>query len=260
MQNYWFEQRKELFLKELVHQFLEAKIFFKTLYREYTKKKSIPYKHMEQWIGSETKKGPLWVLKADPRPRIMEPRTLFRKPEGKVNLSEYLFDWTIGSIFHERMKLKEEVYQLEVYLPRPDAIDTSDNGDAVEKILKEYVTFTSRASQNVSSQMENIHHLFLKAAERLKELLPYHASNGLVLRFLLEHSTLVNSALGKNSAQQLLSSLFPEQPEKVFMVAGTQCLKGGWIEEAIGYFKKALERNPHNPEVLQWLHEAEKKR
>ena len=207
---------------------------------------------MDFWVGSETKQGPLWNLKDNCH-------KLFRKSGSKISLSEYLFDWTVGSIFHEGMKLKEDVYQLEAYLPTSDTIDTSDDGEEIEEILEEYFTVIDKSSKNLEAEMESIQYLFVKAAERLRELLLNHAHNGLLVRFLLENKRLVDKTLGKNSTKEILASLHPQQPEKIYFIAGMSRLKGGWFKDAVKYFKKALKINPKDTEVKKWLQETEKK-
>jgi len=251
VENRWFEERKDLFFKDLVQNFLESKIFFDELYQYYKKNATIPFERMDFWVGSETKKGPLWNLKDNCH-------KLFRKTESKISLSEYLFDWTLGSIFHEGMKLKEEVYQLEVYLPTPDRIDTSEDGEKIEKILEEYFMVIDKASKNLDAELESIQHLFSKSVERLGELLVNYAHSGLLVRSLLENKKLVDKALGKNSLREILSSLFPHQPEKAYFIAGKSYLQGGWFKEAIKYFKKALAINPHYDEAKQTLQETKK--
>lgn len=251
MKNQWFEDRKDLLFKNLVHSFIESKIFFDELYHRYQKNHTIPYERMDFWIGSDNKKGPLWMLKDNSH-------KLFRKTDYKISLSEYLFDWTLGSIFHEGMKLKEDVYQLEVYLPTSESIDTSDDGEKIEKILAEYVKVIDTASKNLEAEMECIHHLFSKAGERLKESLVHYAPNGLLARFILENKKLIDIALGKNSSKKIIASLYP-QPESIYLVAGTSCYEGGWFTHAIKYFKRSLAISPHNPEAKQWLKEIEKR-
>ncbi len=192
MENNWFLERKDLFFTDLVHSFLESKILFDGLYEGFKQNKPVPFEQMDNWIGTDAKKGPLWRLKDSSH-------KLFRKSSTKISLSEYLFDWTLGSVFHEGMKLKEDVYQLEAYLPSYDNIDTSKNASEIEEILREYLTIIDKATINLEAEMESIKNLFAKAAERLKELLVNYAHNGLLIRFLLEHESLVENALGEKS-------------------------------------------------------------
>ena len=250
MENRWFEERKDLFFRNLVHSFLESKIFFDDLYQYYKNNDTIVFERMDFWVGSEIKKGPLWNLKDNCH-------NIFRNSESKINLSEYLFDWTLGSIFHEGMKLKEDVYQLEVYLPSYNKIDTSKGPEEIEEVLEEYFTVIDKATRNLDAEMESIKHLFLKAVERLKELLTNHSHNGLLVRFLLENKKLVEKALGRNSLKEIISSLYPDQPERAYSTAGKSCFNGGWFKEAKAYFKKALAMNPNCKDTKQHLKEAE---
>lgn len=253
--NRWFEGRKELFFKELVHTFLESKVFFDELYQHYRKHKAVPFERMEYWIGTEIKKGPLWTLKDSCH-------MLFRRSGSKIALSEYLFDWTVGSIFHEGMKLKEDAYQLEAYLPSTEGIKISDNKEDIQEILAEYVTIVSiieKAARNLGAEIKSLHSLFARASEQLRELLANYTHNGLLVRCLLEESELVEKALGKKSLQKILASLYPEHPEQAYLTAGKRCLVGGWFKEAQIYFNKALEIKPNHPEAQKCLREAEKK-
>ncbi len=252
MENQWFEKRKDLFFRNLVHSFLESKIFFDDLYQYYKNNDTIVFERMDFWVGSEIKKGPLWNLKDNCH-------NIFRKSESKINLSEYLFDWTLGSIFHEGMKLKEDVYQLEVYLPSHDKIDTSKGAEEIEEVLEEYFAVIDKATRNLDAEMESMKNLFLKAVGRLKELLANHAHNGLLVRFLLENKKLAEKALGRNSLEHIISSIYPDQPESAYFTAGKSCLKGGWFKEAKEYFKTALAINPDYTEAKKHLKETEQK-
>jgi tetratricopeptide (TPR) repeat protein len=252
VENSWFSERKDLFFTDLVHAFLESKIVFDDLYRDYQQNKAVPFKRMDSWIGTDTKKGPLWNLKDSCH-------KLFRKPSAKISLSEYLFDWTLGSVFHEGMKLKEDAYQLEAYLPRYDKIETSKNASEIEEILREYRTIIDKATNNLNAEMESINTLFSKAVERLKELLINQTHNGLLIRFLLEHEQLVEKALGAKSLEYLIDSLYPRHPENAYCNAGKSYLKGGWFKQALHYFTKALEVNPQHAESKQLREDVQQK-
>jgi tetratricopeptide (TPR) repeat protein len=250
MTNRWFEGRKDLFFKELVHTFLESKVFFDQLYQHYRVQKAVLFEHMEYWIGSETKKGPLWVLKDTSH-------MLFRQSGSKLTLSEYLFDWTVGSIFHEAMKLKEDAYQIEAYLPSAEGIKTADNREDIEAILADYVTIIEKATKNLGAEIRSIHHLFARASERLRELLANHAPNGLLVRCLLEERALVEQALGRNMLEKIFAEIYPQHPEQAYITAGKSCMRGGWFKEAQAYFHKALEIKPGQHEAQKCLREAE---
>ncbi len=250
MVNRWFTRRKDLFFKELVHTFLESKVFFDQLYQHYRVQKAVLFEHMEYWVGSETQKGPLWTLKDNCH-------MLFRQSGSKPTLSEYLFDWTVGSIFHEAMKLKEDAYQLAAYLPSPENIKSLDSKEDIEAVLVEYVAIVEKATKNLGAGIRSIHHLFARASERLQELLANHAHNGLLMRCLLEERALVERAMGRNSLEKILEEIYPQHPEQAYIVAGKHCMRGGWFKEAQAYFSKAMELKPGHAEAQKRLREAE---
>jgi hypothetical protein len=255
MVNRWFEERKDLFFRDLVRSFLEVKVYFDELYRHYRKHKTVPFERMQYWIGTETRKGPLWNLKDSCH-------LLFRDSDDKLTLSEYLFDWTVGSIFHEGIKLKEDAYQLESYQPRTEGIQTSDSKEDIQEVLSEYVTIATvieKAARNLGAGIKSMHELFARASEQLRELLASHTHNGLLMRCLLEESELVEKALGRNSLQKIIDALYPEHPEQAYLAAGKNCLRGGWFQEAKAYFSRALEIKPGYPEAQKCLREAEQK-
>ncbi len=252
MVNRWFEGRKDLFFKNLVQTFLESKVFFDQLNQHYRVQKAVLFEHMEYWIGSEMKKGPLWILKDSSH-------MLFRQSGSKCTLSEYLFDWTVGSIFHEAMKLKEDAYQIEAYLPSAEGITPEDNREDIEAILADYVTIIEKATKNLGAEIRSIHHLFARAAERLRELLVNHAHNGLLVRCLIEERELVDQALGRNTLEKILAEIYPQHPEQAYITAGKSCMRGGWFKEAQAYFTKALEIKPGQHEVQKCLREAEQR-
>lgn len=252
MANQWFEGRKELFFKDLVHTFLDSKIFFDQLYLYYRTHKSLPFERMDYWVGTEAKKGPLWILKDTCH-------MLFRKTGSKISLNEYIFDWTVGSIFHEGMKLKEDAYQLEVYLPSAESISAEDHTEDIEEALAEYVTVIEKAARNMGAEIRSMRYLFAKASERLKELLVNHAHNGLLVRFLLEHADLLERAFGKHSLRKVLATIYPQHPERAYFTAGKSYLSGGWYQEAKHYFTKALEMRSPYPEAQKYLRETDQK-
>jgi tetratricopeptide (TPR) repeat protein len=255
MVNRWFEERKDLFFRDLVYSFLEAKVFFDELHRHYRKHKTVTFERMEYWIGTETRKGPLWNLKDSCH-------LLFRDSDAKLTLSEYLFDWTVGSIFHEGIKLKEDAYQLESYQPRTEGIQTSDDKQDIREVLSEYVTIATvieKAARNLGAGIKSMQELFARASEQFRELLASHTHSGLLMRCLLEESELVEKALGRNSLQKIIAALYPKRPEQAYLSAGKSCLRGGWFKEAQTYFSTALEIKPDHPEAQKCLREAEKK-
>lgn len=249
----WFEERKDLFIKELVCEYLKAAAFFDELFVQYSKEGRIHFQEMDSWVGTELKKGPLWNLKD-------LSHSLFRDRSSRIGGRELLFDWTLGSIFHECMKLKEDVYQLEAYWPRYQNIEgNGDLLDEIKEILKEYTVVIKKTEKEMKEDVEKIEYLFSKATDQLKKLLPEYSRNGLLIIHLLDNEDSVNRVFGESVLEQTFGSMYHRGYEEALSVAGETLLEGGWYERAIVFFEKALKENPNNTKSREKLKIASKK-
>ena len=252
MQEIWLKYRKDMFIRDLTERYLEVKLFFDKLYREYKKKRGVNFKKMDYWVGTETKKGVLWNLKD-------QCHILFRNRKSKLGLCEYIFDWTLGSIFHEGMKMKEDIYQLSSY--RQEGIDlnlTNLSSTNIQEIHEEFSFVIGKAEENFADEMERINYLFYKANSQLTKFLPKYSQNGLLLRFFFNNRDLAEKACGKNFLDELFSSMFPGNPEKAYIVAGEDCSRGGWWDEGKKILQEGTKRYPDNPKVKKELEKMEK--
>ena len=206
MVNNWIlEERRDLFIRDLVEKFFEAKIFFDKIFQRYQKEGEISFKEMDYWVGTEIKKGTLWKLKD-------ECHALFRNDKPEVGLCEHFFDWTFGSIFHECMKLKEDIYQIESYKPvylqfqkeKKTSIDFE-----VKKMLDEVHSVIDKVEKDLAEKMKGVSYLFAEAATQLRKLFPNFSQNGLLVRFLVENKKLVEQVFNKGSLKEILFSMYP---------------------------------------------------
>lgn len=249
MKNTWFESRKEVFLRDLLRDFFEAKIYFDRLIAEHKKSSTIPFKMLDSWVGTETKKGPLWNLKD-------QSHRLFRNQESQANLFEYLFDWALGSIFHESMKLKEDSYQLEAYKPLLELetfYEHCKDNRTVAKLINKYVSLIEKTPKNLARELQNITQLFSEAQSHLREIFFLHRDNNLLVRFILDNKKSVEKVLGKGSFLSLLSQMFPEGIQMAYLAVGEDCMQRGWSRDAARYLKKAVKLGSENSEALNLL-------
>ena len=239
MNNSWLESRKDFFLRNMVQDFCIATIYFDQLVEEHKKTGLVAYHLLDAWIGSELKKGPLWNLKD-------QCHRLFRDNETMNNLYEHLFDWTIGSIFHETIKLKEDAYQLEAYRPLLE-LDIYRQNETFSVIIDEYLAVIEHAHSNLADELSRIKQLFTKALSHLKAIFPAHRDNLLLIRFLLDNNNkLARKVFGKDYFHAVLSSLFPEGLHHAYLSSAEQCISLGRNQNAVRYLKKVLALDPHN--------------
>ncbi|HNR12030.1 MAG TPA: hypothetical protein PKJ77_01515 [Thermodesulfobacteriota bacterium] len=241
----WIVERRSLLRTELVRQVLEAKLFFDELYQEYRSSNRLSFEKLEGWIGTEAKRGLLWNLKE-------KSHFLFRT-NCSNSFYERLFDWTLGLIFHDGMKLKESVYLLEVYEQEgkrfTDVAEIPADVDR-EALLEEFRVITARAQTDMSYGMENLHYLFSRATEQLSRLLALYKQDSLLLRFLVENENLYERVYGTGSLEMLFLTLFRGNVQEAYLIAARNYREGGWYGKALAVLKKALEMNPAD-EALQ---------
>lgn len=232
MQKEWLRERRNLFLKNIVKDFFECLAFFEDL-KEHTNKYGVRYDGFDFWVGTEENKGKLWILK-DLCHVIWGSNTLQEDDDG------VMFDWMVGAIFHEAMKLKENAYMFERYMESfPNKATAILNGNST-KVVKE---FFEEMIFEVNRCIKRLEWLFEHAKKHLFQVMKKEKDNALLVRFLLED---VNNNFGeekRKSSQEtkkLLNILFPEGLHTAYYLAGESYLEGGWFQEAKESFEKAL--------------------
>lgn len=233
MKKIWIEQRKDIFVRNLVQDFFTAKSYFDGLRSHAKKKDALPYSMVDLWIGTEADKGPLWKLKD-------QSHRLYRNNPTSASLYENLFDWVVGSIFHEAMKLKEDAYQIESYKPMLEmAMKDKATSARMTRIVQEYYAIIERASVSLKQEINSIGELFEKGLLHLRLLIVAYRNNALLLRFLADSKSITESMLGPGSLQEILLEMFPEGVHEAYMLMSESCMKNGWYNQAQAYLKTA---------------------
>lgn len=115
-----------------------------------------------------------------------------RDPALPLRRGEALFDLAVGSLFHEALKFRENLYQLEVYGPKVRALRAQGNEDA-DGLLAEFEKILRAASDRLGESLRETETLLEQTRRQLPGLLtevaaesPGNAEVGLVTRFALE--------------------------------------------------------------------------
>ncbi|WP_456431570.1 hypothetical protein [Thermosulfuriphilus sp.] len=230
MGNPWFEERRDIFERQALAGFVEANLFFNEI-----EEKATVFEDLKRWLGCEKDKGPLWRLKD-------VCHSLWRD-DLEENPRGVLFDWLVGSIFHEAMKLKEAAYLLERYHPLYEALK-KDWGFCLLEEDFHYQAFFKDIIEDKVRHLKRLRSLFERAQKALFALLPDMKANALVLRFLIESSEKLERLWGPDSLLEILVLMFPGHPEMGFILAGESYLEGNWFDEARKAFCSALNLNP----------------
>jgi hypothetical protein len=204
-------------------------------------------------VGTEADKGPLWQLK-DLCHRLWPEEECGACREG------LLIDWLIGSIFHEAMKLKENIYLLNSYATA--AFKISDDGeihgtgprppDFAAPTLDRMVDIKGlidRIVGDVVRQMEQLAFFFGQSANLLRSMLPDLTRNMLLLRFLVEEEHRVSVLWGER-LEEVFADIFFGAPEQGFCLAGRSYLNSQWYRQALDMYQRAVAVDPGCDEAL----------
>jgi tetratricopeptide (TPR) repeat protein len=235
---------KDFEIVDIVKGFLESTLMFADMVKGYHQG-NLKFSNVEELVDS-TGSSPLFNLKERCHSR-------FRYKEGEpCNEKEKLFDLTIGSIFHEVMKLKENLYQLEVYGPRYLELEQRAGNPLPEREFHRFRKIILRAEQGLKEGMEDLKVLFRDVKEQLGELLREYSKNQLLTRFLLENRALFQRVYGRGGLEKILASMFKGGIDQAYWAAGNSYLESQYFDMAHRVFKKALSRKPEN-EMLKFI-------
>lgn len=242
-QNRWFIRRRDFFVTDMVKGFYRTAGGFLKIYQDYLATGAVPFDEIDRLVGSESRKGCLWILKDDCH-------RLWRNGEAAFDLNGSLLDWIIGSIFHEAMKLKENIYLFEFYAPLAQDLQGGWQQQARQFCGIECGHFMERISQEVDRQMENLGFMFGRAIYLLRIMLPSQAHNRLLLRYLLEHGDVVRE-LWSESLDEIFADMFAGSPETGYCLAAASYFEGNWYEKALGAYREALRINNQCGEAVR---------
>ncbi|WP_417914226.1 hypothetical protein [Candidatus Electronema sp. JM] len=248
----WFERQRDFFVRQFFADFFNLMLSFQELYRSYcicrtTRRdgssccllvSSEQHEQCSIWdqlavlVGTEMEKGPLWLLK-DLGQQIW--------PDGgpTQKIEDSLIEWLVSSIFHEAVKLKEDVHILNSYSSAAfwSGSPTRHFGHLPQ--IMDRKGLIQRVAVDVMRQMEQLALLFGQASNMLRTLLPTLSGNILLVRFLVEREDIVEE-LWSESLCSVFQDMF-DQASQGFCAAGRSYMSGQWHTRALIMYRRALE-------------------
>jgi hypothetical protein len=106
-------------------------------------------------------------------------------PEAPME-REALFDLTVGALFHEAMRFRENVYQCEVYGPRVERLSGRSEEEA--DLIREFKRIVAGAAVRLDEAIHELEALLEQTRRQFRGLLQARPHDGLVARFLIENA------------------------------------------------------------------------
>ena len=171
-------------LVDIVRDYLFADTLMRRLFARY-REGSLRFEEVQELVG-DGEGSVLFRLKE-------RCHALFRPRDGATELAmprEALFDLAVGSLFHEAMKFREDLYQHTVYGPKVRALQSAAGTDTGE-IFREFEKILAAAAVRLDEALHETEALLAHTRSQFRVLLLAHRENGLVARYLIENAALV---------------------------------------------------------------------
>ena len=194
---------------EIVRDYLYSYIHFQTLYEKY-KTHTLTFDDVEEFVTDKDPTVPLFNLKESCH-------MLFRyQEEEHCSDEEKLLDLAVGSIFHEAMKLRENLYQLEVYKPRYLQIqDSKETSDYERNLLQEFIKIGARTEKRLAESVKETKRLLRDTLNQLAHLLPRYKNNHALMRFLLRNKEFMQQAFGQRKGLKIIALKMTHLSDKI---------------------------------------------
>ena len=103
MSGRWLDERKTMLFRDLVSGYFENRLFFRDVLKTHKKTGRLRYSIIEHWVGTETRKGKLWIFKD-------RCHRLLRSDKEWESILEYLYRIRphgplLGQVLHDRFRL-----------------------------------------------------------------------------------------------------------------------------------------------------------
>lgn len=246
----WFEGRRNHFVRQLLDDALELIRWFQQVQdlhsashpREHSgagsgstqETRAELLRQCTAMVGTETRKGGLWQLK-DLCHQIW-PREEPGQPAHGI-----LLDWLVGSLFHEAVKLKENLYLLNNYGAAVVEGNTTLLGDCCLRAFPQGLLASDLGVLvgGIAQQMERVGLLFGQVSRAIRAMLPELIGNALIVRLLAEREAVVTELWGE-SLEAIFSDVLSGGAAAGFCLAGASYLRGQWFRQALTMYERAL--------------------
>ena len=171
---------------------------------------------------------------------------LFRNA-AEAAYKEKFFDITVGYIFHEAMKLRECIYQLEYYKPQYNMLVSSPElTPAEKKVIREFDALIMKAQKRLNEGLKEVRTLLKDLVAQVKDLVKIYRNNYLLPRFLLENERSFIAMYGKKGYQDLLDDIYDQGRTTLVFKAAVSYLRSEYYQVARSLFQKATKLDRGN--------------
>lgn len=235
----WIDSHRHEFARDLVRDFCLCVRELSRQFKRFEDSAEMDFEALRELLGEEMNKGPMWRLKD----------TAHHLVRGSGKGPAELIDWSIGYIFHETLKLKEDAYQRSNYGARfpKGCFGPNDPEAEVAEHLAEVI---GQTLESIRREIARIRFIVQSCLRLFPLYLADQSENHLLARFLFEERELAVDVMAQ-AYDQVVEALFPGRPAKVFELAAKSLREGGWLPRAEVALVEGLRAYPGDPDLLR---------
>lgn len=173
---------------------------------------------------------------------------LYRNSDD-ASYKEKLYDITVGYIFHEAMKMRENLYQLEYYKPYCD-IAVHDLTEKEKKIVHDISIMIKKADIRLREGLKETRTLLNELVEQLRDLIVVYRGNYLLPRFIFENEKSLVRIYGKKGFKELLGMMYADGRLLLYFNAAQSYLESEYYDLARKLFQKIIRLDSKNRGAL----------
>jgi hypothetical protein len=243
MSKNWITAKLPEFVRDVLRDFCQVSQQLEQEFQNFDRTGLIRFQFFKDILGERMNKGQLWHLK-----NIAH--ILFKHDSSAKLIGQYL-DWSLGYIFHECMKLKEDAYQQETYRPWFKNIQMQQSLSPEERLItQELLQVIDQTKESIAREVKRVRFIQFHCRRLFILYLPHHKDNPLLARFLFARQELVKNVF-KTAYDELIQAIYADTPENLYILAARSLRSGGWLDEARQAISKARKISPENKLVLQ---------
>ena len=243
MSKNWITTKLPEFVRDVLRDFCQVSQQLEQEFQNFDQTGLIRFHFFHDILGERMNKGQLWHLKDTAH-------ILFKHDPSARLIGQYL-DWSLGYIFHECMKLKEDAYQQENYRPWFKNIQTQQSLTPQERLItQELLQIIEQTRESISREVKRVRFIQFHCRRLFILYLPHHKDNPLLARFLFARQALVKNVF-KTAYDELIQAIYGDTPLNLYILAAKSLRAGGWLTEARQAIHSALKIAPENKLALQ---------
>lgn len=243
MSKKWITAKLPEFVRDVIRDFCLASRELEREFRRFDRSGHVDFSLLRNLLGQEMNKGLLWHLKDTAH-------VLFKHDDrGGAHVLGQFLDWSVGYIFHDSMKLKEDAYQQQNYAPWFRQMRDRELRGRHKDIGEDLFGVLDQTNESIQREVNRIRFLLFNCRRLFTEYLALHSDNELLARFLFDQNELVREVFG-DGYQRLVETVYSERPEMLYVRAARSLRKGGWIAESAQALDEARRLAPDCAEVV----------